>query len=78
MVPFKKPMAKIKTKTKARRRRVRRAPAPGHAMRPNPGIQISLRLQPEILAKLIRLSQTAFQTKSQFIAQLVNELSEAA
>jgi len=40
------------------------------------GIQISLRLPRETLAKLTRLSKSAFQSKSQFITKLLSTLSE--
>lgn len=48
----------------------------GHPLRPEAGIQISLRLPVPVLAKLTRLSEAAVQTKSQYITKLIAELSD--
>jgi hypothetical protein len=50
----------------------------GHPLRPIPGIQISLRLPAEVLAKLERLSRAAVQSKSNYITKLVSEIPELA
>jgi hypothetical protein len=59
--------------SKAKRRR-----ADGHPVRPDAGIQISLRLPRDTLAKLIRLSDAAVQSKSQFVTKMVSDLPELA
>lgn len=41
-----------------------------------PGIQISLRLQRDILLKLQRLADAAHQTKAQFISSWVEDLED--
>lgn len=55
---------------KPRRVRTRRT-AIWQAHSQEPGIQISLRLHPEVLAKLQRLADTAVQSKSQFVTKWI-------
>jgi len=60
---------------KPKRRRSRGLIGPdGHPVRPEAGIQISLRLSKPVLAKLIRLSESAMQSKSQYITKMLSQI----
>jgi hypothetical protein len=77
MVPLKKLFMPTETKLKSKGKRARPLIGPdGHPVRPEAGIQISLRLPRPVLAKLTRLSDAAVQSKSQYITKMVAEIPE--